>query len=148
LQVIQVPLFRLRRSARIGPAVRLILASLLVGSYFPLRAYAATSSPPCETLSSKTVKSPDGKWSAVTTEVACEAGYSFLSSATYTVSLVSLPSKSVSKDVFAVDDAGDITRPKVSWSGNTTLKINTIHPVGTNLQLSSYNGITLVYTYR
>jgi len=136
--VIQVPISRLRRSSLIGVA-----ACLLVGFYFPLLAYAATS--PCETLSSQTVKSPDGNWSAAIT---CEAGYSLFSSATYTVSLVNLPSKSVSGDVFAVDDAGAITKPKISWSGNAARHINTVHPDGTNLQLASFHGINISYSYR
>jgi hypothetical protein len=136
----------LKRPSRVGAGLVLVIASLLVYAYFPLPVRAESS--PCQTASTKTVKSPNGQWKAVTTEVYCENGYSFLANATYTVALVHVPNPSIKHDVFAVDDDGTVTRPKISWNGNTTLQINTIHPYGTNLQLTSFNRVHISYSYR
>ena len=71
-----------------------------------------------------------------------------MSLGSYEVTLVNVSNPSTNELIFVVIDEGEITRPKISWSSSTTLKINTIHPYGTNIQLSSCNGITIVYTYR
>jgi hypothetical protein len=134
----------IKRPSRVGAGLILFVALLLACAYFPVRARADSSG--CATTSTQNVKSPDGKWNAVTSEGYCQNG--IMSLGTYNVTLVNALNPSTNKLIFVVIDEGAVTRPKVSWSGNTTLKINTIHPVGTNLQESSYSGISIVYTYR
>jgi hypothetical protein len=130
--------------SRVGAGLILLVALLLACAYFPVRAGADSSG--CATTSTRTLKSPDGKWNVVTSEGYCQNG--IMSFGSYEVTLVNVSNPSTNELIFVVIDEGEITRPKISWSGNTTLKINTIHPYGTNIQLSSYNGITIVYAYR
>jgi len=136
----------------IGSALVLMIALLLVWAYFPPGARAQTSPSPspsgCETTSTQSTTSPNGAWKAVTTENYCDAGYTFLTTGYYLVSLVNASNPTIIKKIFVVDDDGASTRPAISWGSNTTLNINTIHPYGNGLQLTSYSGIGIVYSYR
>jgi hypothetical protein len=131
------------------PTMIVVLAALVLCAYPPLLARAQPSPAPCKTLNSQTVTSPDGAWKAVTSEYVCDEGYSFLTTAEYDVTFVSSSNPSITVDVFAVDDIGPPTRPLVTWKSSTSLNINTVHTNGlTNLQMTSYSGININYTYR
>jgi hypothetical protein len=134
------------KHARFKPMLLVLLIVLGMCAYV-WHAHAAPA--PCESLTTQTVPSPNAAWKAVITEYDCNGGFVSLNTAEYDVALVNLAHPTVSTDVFAVSDLGPSTRPLVKWTSTTAMNINTVPTNGmTDLQLTTFNGIRIAYTYR
>ena len=130
--------------------------ALLIGSFTSLAAAfmfvsVKAADPPsggCMTTSGKPLVSPDGAFSAIVRENACESGYAFTATANFTVDVISQSDSTKHALVFSTDDHGASNeRPLLSWLAPKRLQITALSQVGVGLHKTAFSTVTITYSF-
>lgn len=135
--------FSVARVLLIGSVTLLVAAAFVFGGKT-----ANSASGGCTTKSAQPLVSPDGAFSAIVKQNACEAGYAFTGTANYVVEVVSQTDSTKHMLVFSTEDSGySDQRPVLNWLAPESLQIRALSPADVGVQKTVYSTVKISYKF-